>query len=47
MRKLWIDITELWKEDRKEFWDLLGGLTIIILFYLFTFVFLIPVLGGG
>lgn len=47
MRKFWIDITELWMEDRKEFWDLFGGLSIIILFSLFIFGFLFPVLGGG
>ena len=35
----------LWKEDQREFWDLFGGLSVIIFWSWITFGFLIPIFG--
>jgi hypothetical protein len=45
LKEVWIDVVELWKEDRKEFWDLFGGLSVIIFWSWITFGFLIPIFG--
>jgi hypothetical protein len=45
LKEVWIDVVELWKEDRREFWDLFGGLSVIILWGWITFGFLIPIFG--
>jgi hypothetical protein len=35
----------LWNEDRKEFWDIVLGLGIIIFWFWFSFYVLIPLFG--
>ncbi len=36
----------LWKEDRKEFWDVLLGALVVGTWTFFTLFVLLPVLGG-
>ena len=45
LKEVWVDVVELWKEDQREFWDLFGGLCIIIFSFWIAFGFLIPIFG--
>ena len=45
LKEVWIDVVELWNKDRKEFWDLCKGLSLIIFWFWITFGFLIPIFG--
>jgi hypothetical protein len=45
MKRVWFDMVELWKQNRKEFWDLWGGFALIVFWMWVTFGFLIPVFG--
>ena len=45
IKDLWIHSVDLWKNDRKEFWDLYGGLAIVTFWFWLSFFVLIPLFG--
>lgn len=45
IKELWSHSVDLWKNDRKEFWDLWGGFALITFWMWLTFFVLIPIFG--
>jgi len=45
-KELWLHSLYLWKNDRKEFWELYGGFLIVAFFMWFTMSVLIPIFGN-
>jgi hypothetical protein len=44
-KEVWSHSVDLWKNDRKEFWDLYGGLALVTFWFWFSFFVLIPLFG--
>lgn len=44
-KELWSHSVDLWKNDRKEFWDLWGGFALITFWMWLTFFVLLPIFG--
>lgn len=45
-KELWLHSVDLWKNDRKEFWELYGGFLIVTFFMWFTIFVLLPIFGN-
>jgi fructosamine-3-kinase len=44
-KDLWLHSVDLWKNDRKEFWELYGSLALVTFWMWFSFFVLIPIFG--
>jgi hypothetical protein len=45
-KDLWLHSVDLWKNDRKEFWDLYGGFALVTFWLFFTIFVLLPLFDG-
>lgn len=46
LKDLYLHSIDLWKNDRKEFWELWGGFALVSFCMWLTLFVILPVLGG-
>lgn len=44
-KDVYYSLIDLWVNDRKEFWDIIGGLVLVIFCFWLSFFVLIPIFG--
>lgn len=44
-KELWLHSVDLWKNDRKEFWELYGSFALVTFWMWFTIFVLLPIFG--
>jgi hypothetical protein len=42
-KDLYYSLIDLWVNDRKEFWDMVGGFAIVVFWFWVTFFVLLPI----
>lgn len=45
-KDLWLHSVDLWKNNRKEFWDLYGGFALVSFWMWLTIFVLLPLFNG-
>ena len=45
-KELYYGTTDMWKNDRKEFWDVYLGITLIIVVFWVSFWVILPIIGN-
>jgi len=46
LKELYYGTIDMWKNDRKEFWEIYLGMTLIIFLFWFSFWVVIPIVGS-
>jgi len=45
IKEIWVHSVDLWKNDRKEFWELWGGFALVSFWMWLTIFVLLPIFG--
>lgn len=45
-KELYVGTIDMWKNDRKEFWDVYLGMTLIVFIFWVSFWVILPIIGN-